>query len=454
MEEEQKNASENEIPQKETDNKISTEENLKTTQKEENVDNNTKVEEVEEIEEEPKKDPKKEVDPKTNEEKKEEFLEKKEEFLLNKKKEEETPQTKTSKGFAIKGIPAYLLVIFLILGLVGGFALSILLTPQTPVILTPPEIPSGEIKPVDVQLIYSNDCSFCLRHNTILDLFTNERIEFTVQDFEASSEEGQKKINSYGVKILPTALIPQDQLIPFPEIKLAMDDSFNVSKGFYVIPESNLDSSKIYSRMYLEPVYPNDCKNPDSNSMVIIFDDPYNEISIRTFPILHNLLTDFDEHVNVEFEYIQANTSTLFPDANMLARDVTAEYLVCAGLHDKLISTQENILSIYCDIEDLENNFDIIGFCNAGDHFGTPLTIEELIDARPEFESNDRENDFNTCLEFAKQRNLDTLIRAPKLGITRTGTAVVDCKYHVPLRAIDDAICASHPDIELCKTDE
>ena len=80
----------------------------------------------------------------------------------------------------------------------------------------------------------------------------------------ASLTEGRQKIAAFKPLALPAALVPVDKIEKFPRVNSGiLESGFNKAGNFYVIQESNLDSSKIYPRMYLKEIYPNDCNQSD-----------------------------------------------------------------------------------------------------------------------------------------------------------------------------------------------
>lgn len=370
-------------------------------------------------------------------------------LLLEEKKPKELLPPK--KGFSILGIPVYLWALFLILGIAGGVALSVYLNQQTPepIVIPDNDKPGG---PMEIELIYSDECPFCVKHNTIFDTFTFNKIDFKVKEIEATTTEGKNKIAAFQPGILPAAIVPASGLNDFPEIKQAMDQSFKKIAGYYVVPESNLDSSKLYSKMYLETIDETDCNSLDQVIDIILFDDPYNEIMINTQPILNSVLTDFNEYVTTRFEFIPSNVTTLKKDTDQNNARLTAEYLVCSGSQNKFIEGYTRMLSIYCGGKDLALTRENLAVCSLSPHYGTPLTKKEIEAATIEMKGIEPKP-FDACLGIAGELNKSSITRALQYGLTRTGTAVVDCKFNVPYQAIDNAICTINPELEPCKNE-
>ena len=356
------------------------------------------------------------------------------------------------KKTLILGVPNYLLALAVLLAIVGGMALGIYLKPKA-LIIDPIGGNSDENKAMEIELIYSNDCSFCAKHNTILDSFLEKNIPFTVKETEATTNEGIQKIAAFQLNILPAAIVPASGLKNFPEILAAMGQSFKKTANYFVVPESNLDSSKIYPRMYLNPVDPADCNASDAKSSIILFDDPYNELMIKMQPTIDAVLSKFKDSTKVEFAYIQANSSTLKLGFDQNLKTLAAKYIVCTGNQQLFGKEFNKFVSVYCGTENSKLSPASIAACPINPHFGTPLSLEELKKTLDD-QNGLKETAFDQCLGVTDFINKSAVARAKNYGITRTGTAIVDCKYNAPYTAIGLAICASKPWIEACKTND
>ena len=185
---------------------------------------------------------------------------------------QENPK-EAKKSWFFSDVPLYLIILILILGLVGGYALSLILQSQTPA--TPINTGNND-KTIKVQLVYSDECSLCRKANTIMDVFDVKEIPYVVDEVDASSPKGIKLIADFGIKSVPIALVNEKELEFYSTEKKAMDESFVLKDGKYIVPELNLDQDNIYAKMYLDST---ECS--DSNKVVVeLFDDPYSEISI------------------------------------------------------------------------------------------------------------------------------------------------------------------------------
>src|SRR3989344_7782035 len=91
------------------------------------------------------------------------------------------------RGFFSSDIPVYLAILFLVLGLVGGYALRTITEPQA--------VPGNggivqDDQTVKVELVYSDDCGFCRTSNTIIEVFDAKEIPYEMEEVEASTPRG------------------------------------------------------------------------------------------------------------------------------------------------------------------------------------------------------------------------------------------------------------------------
>ena len=348
-----------------------------------------------------------------------------------------------------KGIPAYLVVLLVVLAVVGSYAVFLLLDSDSPP--NGSNGNGGKEGIVRVKLLYSNECVFCRNHNTILDVFDAKGIPFEVERIEMSSPKGKELVANFFVQVSPTALVPVEDMEAYNETSSSLKKAFAVVNGYFVVPEVNLDNSKIYSRMFLAPQSETDCNSLNGIAEIILFDDPFNELSIKQSPIERGIERDFNDFISLSFEYLPSSTSTLFPDANTEARDYLIDYFVCSNAEGKYSEFHNELLSIYCDTDGSEQNFSNLEIvsCNSSPHFGKPLAKEEV--ERAASRAGLSEGTIATCFNFVEDIKKTSLQRASEYGIRVIGTALVECRYNVPIQTIDDAICLELPEIEPCQ---
>ena len=376
-----------------------------------------------------------------------------------KKTVEKKPENKNP---SIKALPSYLVVLFIIAGILLGIAVGIAIQPKNPlppVIVQPPVDEPKPVEKIRVILLFDPTCTFCEKYNTILDVFAVDGIPFEVIELAIDSPDGVKAIAQYNVKLVPTALVEIVDVTKYPSLKEAMDATYPRILGKYVVPEFNLNESKIYPREYLTPPIEGDCNSLEQKTKINIFDNPFHEISIRLKPELDEAIDKLgSNNLKVRFEYIPTTSMTINIDENnadLFQRNVG--YLVCASNQEKFRQMHDAIIGYYCDVggDTRKLTKEEILFCNASKNFGKPVPNEELERFRTEV-GTDIEffaNVLESCVSFTGDATRTSLERAVKYSIRTPSTAVVACKYNVPFKAIDDAVCLVNPGLAECQNE-
>lgn len=368
-----------------------------------------------------------------------------------------------NKSHAFKALPAYLVVLFVIAGILLSVAVGIAIQPkatQPPVIVQPPPDEPKPAEKIRVTLLFDPACTICEKYNTIFDVFSRDGIPYEATEVAIDSPEGVKAIVQYNVKLVPTALVEIVDVTKYPSLKEAMDEVYPRILGKYVVPEFNLNSSKIYSREYLEAPVEGDCNASDLPVRVNIFDNPFHEVSIRLKPELDEAIDKFDSNdLQVRFEYIPTTSMTINIDENntgLFERNVG--YIVCASNQEKFRQMHDAIIGYYCDVGGDPRNLtkEEILFCNAGKNFGKPVPNEELERFRTETGAGIElfANVLESCVSFTEDARRTSLERAVSYSIRIPATAVVACKYSVPFKAIDEAVCLVNPLLGACQNED
>lgn len=387
---------------------------------------------------------------------------------IKKKKVKKMPESqvtnterKENEKKTTKSVPTYLVVLFVIAGILLGIALGIALqpsNPQPPVIIQPPDDGPKPAEKIRVTLLYDPACTFCEKYNTILDVFTNNfAVPYEVTEVSIESPEGIKALAQYNVKILPTALVEMVDVTKYSALKDAMDESFGNNRidGKYVVPEFNLNPTKIYSREYLQPPIEEDCNVNTDKVRVNIFDNPFHEISLNLKPELDNALDKFDSNaINIRFEYLPTTAMTINLDQNNekdFERNIG--YLECASQFNKFREMHDAIIGQYCDINNdpKDTKVEEISFCNLSKNFGKPVPAEQMENIRNDL--GIEQDLLETCVRLFKESTATSLDRAIDYSIRTPSTAVVQCKYNVPFKAIDEAVCLVNPQLLECQTE-
>ncbi|MCR4369388.1 MAG: hypothetical protein NUV67_05790, partial [archaeon] len=324
---------------------------------------------------------------------KDEMKEKKEKFL-------EQPTKKQQKKPKESGLPLYLIAMFLVLGLLGGYAISIFF--GTAPIDTPGNGNTDQntnditYRTVPVTIIYSKDCANCREGNTIEDLFAVRQIPYSKKLVEASSAEGISLLERFPrITSFPTAIVDATKLEFYPTTKINFDGTRAIMKatGVYLVPELNLNDQEYYPIYYKEKAagFCGSAQKPT----IVQFDDYYSPGNTAGKPLLYDFVKDYNEAVEFKYSFAQTvSTDTNSGKANL--------FLMCAADQGKYIELEQKITGIYCNNpfsgdETLLTQPEVEGCSTISNHYATPLTQIEL-DIAIGRTSIDQ-NSFKTCIE-------------------------------------------------------
>ncbi len=358
--------------------------------------------------------------------------------------------TGTKKPEKNTGIPIYLMIMLVLLGLLVGLGINMLFFPQ-------PEIPDPGINPdlnvndteyrtVPITLIYTDDCVSCRKTNTIEELFIVRQIPYTITEVELSSAEGQELLEQFDLETLPTALVDAEKIKFYPSTKTNFDGVFKLQNNKYIAPELNLNENAYYPSYYLEkPVEFCSSEKPS----IVHFDDYYSEESIAAKNILYDFMQDFNQSVDFKFSF----TQFISRDENAIIGNL---FLTCAGEQDYYAELEQKITGIYCNNpfkgdEEIITGPEIMGCETLSGHYGTALSQFELDVALGRTDIN--ADSFNMCIE-----NKDFLLNnaeniAKDLGLTKIppgGIFLLDCEETTSLSNLKEDFCNKHPEIEAC----
>lgn len=360
--------------------------------------------------------------------------EKKEKFLDgNTKKKKNDPNS----------VPVYLMGMLVVLGLLGGYSLSIFLAPAVPI---PDQTPDNTINDVSyrtvlITMLYSDDCKFCRKTNTIEELFQVRQIPYTLKQVEVSSEEGRKILARFDIETVPTAIIDAEKIKFYPSTKENFENIFSKKNNAYIAPELNLNENTYYPYYFLEKVggYCNSEK-----PTVTQFDDFYVLDNSKGRRMFYDFLTDYNESIDLQYSYTQTIASQ---DTNAILGNL---FLICASNQGKYLEFERKMAGIYCNNkfkgdETILTQVEINGCWTISDHYGTPLSQFELdvALARTTIDINS----FLSCISDREFLLNNAELFAEEVGITRSGTFLLDCQETTILVNLEESFCGRHPEI-------
>lgn len=361
--------------------------------------------------------------------------EKKEEFLNG--------NSKTKKKKDSNSVPMYLMAMLLVLGLLGGYAISIFLTPSVPIPDDTPDDITNDIsyRTVPITMLYSDDCKVCRKTNTIEELFQVRQIPYTLQQVEVSSEEGKIILARFDIDTVPTAIIDAGKINFYPSTKENFDNVFFKQNNAYIAPELNLNENKYYPYYFLNKI--EGFCNSEKPS-VIQFDDFYADDFSRGRLSFYDFLSDYNESIDLQYSYTQTRSSQ---DNNAIIGNL---FLNCASQQDKYIELEREMTGIYCNNpfkgdETILTGVEIAGCWTISQHYGIPLSQIELdvALARTTIDINS----FLGCIENKEALLNNSEKFAEEVGITRPGTFLLDCRETISLVNLEESFCEKHPEI-------
>ena len=373
------------------------------------------------------------------------IMEKKEKFL-------EAP--KTEKGDGKSGLPAYLIVLLLVLGILAGLAIALFLLPQQPQADNGSgnggddtnTINDTQYRTVPITMLYSGKCGSCRQTNTIEELFIVRNIPYSMKKVDAESGEGKRIVERFGVESVPTAIIDVTKMEFYPSTKASFDSAAQVirkANGAYVVPELNLNANYYFPVYFLEK-QPGFCT--EEKPSVAQFDDYYTEQNAKGRRVLYDFAADFNELVDYRYSFAQSASA----DTNAVLANL---FLMCASQQGKYWELERSITGIYCNNpfkgdETILTGPEIDGCWTISSHYGKPLTQIELDIAlgRTTIDTNE----FLACIGQKEVLYNNAKKAAEDLGIGRPGTFLIDCQETTGLSQIKGSFCAIHPEMEKC----
>lgn len=353
------------------------------------------------------------------------------------------------QGMLSNPVPAYFAVLLLALGLFGGYAAMVLMNgakdcPSCPV--CPGAQDTNQV--VKVKLVYYEKCGICGTRNSIMDVFDAKGVDYAAENIEASSEKGKLLVAEFGVTSAPTALVEARYISNYPQIKAAMDGMFQLKGGYYLVPESNLNTGKSYSSAYLAKLDPT-CTNEPGKYEVLYFSDPYNPFAITQKVLFDRDLNALGNAIRLKYQFVRANS--FGSDANVQAKVTLAgNYLLCAQQQGKFSEMEHEILAIFCDIvggDTLLTNEELMS-CSISSHAKSPLEAWELKKAL----SRVKDIDTNSFMECVAAGDLigKSDSRAKAYGISGAPSVVVGCTYFTDILGIGKAVCDLNSSLQGC----
>jgi hypothetical protein len=356
---------------------------------------------------------------------------------------------KGGKSFLSVSVPLYLCILLVLASFLAGifFAYNVL-PPQDPDTCLPQDTVS---RTVEVILLYSDECTLCETGHSILDVFEDRAIPYTVDKIEASTAEGKKLIAKYNVKELPTALVDYEKIHLYTTTATGISQRFSRVMDKYVVKELNLNVDEYYPVMLLQAM--EGCPAADKNVSVILFDDLYTRISVVNREKINSTLEKFAGDLNFEYVYfpsVRSDEEGLSPEELE-----TAKMIGCAQQQGRYLDFEHNLRSVLCNVDGNESGIserDML-YCASGEGALETLDFAELEEVRDRTDLVDYV--FDTCLETSEKLIEKWESAVFGYDIDKRGVlpvALAGCSYLVTMDDLENAVCLSDPSLADCNT--
>ncbi len=371
------------------------------------------------------------------------------------KKQEETQQAKPEKknGFAAKSVPAYIAVLLLVVGALGGYTVGYQNQPPVKIDLVPDQQP--EEKNVSAILVYDSTCAICDPVHSLLSLMGINKINAIVKSVDGKSPEGITLIRQYDLNILPTLLLKENtldnsMLLKTQDGSVALKNaalSAGEQKGEVIVVEEKKLDGKPRILVIADPP----CTQLSKNPFVEVFLDPYDPFSIQATPVLSGLHERF-KNTPIIYNYANSYSTLLASIHGAEKTGMLVNYLTCAADQNKqkFFDFRQCYLLKYCD-KDSDGNLqdgEISTCYEDNPHFQRPLDEAEInscVDAT----ALDRDK-LQECLGGISGMLENQRMKRQSFFVNETPLAVINCKYIVPIKDIEKTVCFMKPDVLGC----
>src|SRR3989338_689837 len=379
-----------------------------------------------------------------------------------KAKKEEKPEAKEKReNLFSKGIPLYLVALLVVFALLIGFTYFNTLSKPENVVISEDivKVPVIQIEDsnfnVEVINVLSNEHTALKGSSNSLLFRLNEiGVSYSDRNVSAESEEGQKIVQDYGIKIIPTSLVKTSDLEKYSKVNelylnfvSSMKAFFKQRNGYLIVPESNLDL-KEHLKIFLMNPEISTCRLPEEGHLVYLFKDPYQKDSIGNTANQQLIKKGFeDAGINAEFKWKYAPTLSsieLFDKFTQEEVEKAAKYYAFASTSNKGLEFDLCLSAKRCGLKEEEVTVSKMSECTRNnDKIDSELIDESFLEQcftqtglnKTEFEEFSKNLAQTYLLEDYRQAvnfgliNLNENVVAP--------FAVVDCRFTDRLHNVD-----------------
>ncbi|MEW6295119.1 MAG: thioredoxin domain-containing protein [Candidatus Diapherotrites archaeon] len=330
------------------------------------------------------------------------------------------------------GFPPYVIALIVILGIALGFAGFKLISLMNENSQTGPVIePLPKVKLI---LFYASECPFCDTENSIKRSFTVKKVDFEEELIDLSKEENKHYISDFNLFMVPSALVEEKTIRSYAAISPLMRQNYALVNGFYVVPESYLDS-KPKNLMFFEAK----CSADQNKVKVEEFADYYCYPCWKSLDAVDQLKRKFTPQLQYKFKNF-----SLMGQYSLYAQ-IAAE---CVRLQGQLEFNDYQQYLYKQIFSDANGNID----ANKMNLFDDRWTfVQGGLGLQLTF---DQQAAFEQCLDDANTLSIieeDNKV-AESYWLEYAPAFVIDCKYVlVGYENLKTAICMLHPGLDACK---
>ena len=319
-----------------------------------------------------------------------------------------------------KKLPTYLIILFIVFGLVAGVTFWKFFFSS----------PTQEFEPiweekavVSLKLLYSSDCNFCDKENSIKTVFDVRGVRYQPEYIDLAKEENKKMIEEFEVKSLPTALVEAATIRDYESIYEIINASFKKKNGYFVVAENYLDS-KPHNVMLLEDAP--SCNVKEGAVRIEEFANFYCSECEDEFLKVADLRQKFGKEMDFRFRHFVLD----FEQENA---SMAVECAKRQGKSDEYIAMLFNADADF-------NKSDI----NALEEIAKEIKISDL-------------NAFSKCLRAGETQSIVGLLQGydsiygRNLNISFLPAFFIDCRYIVVgVQSLKEEICSIRTDLSAC----
>ncbi|MBU0636203.1 hypothetical protein KKE06_04220 [Candidatus Micrarchaeota archaeon] len=347
-----------------------------------------------------------------------------------------TTSAPKEKSFSREGIPMYIGILLLVLGIILGFGFHALFFPPE-IIVQPPAVPLGpEPIALDLTIVIHPDCKLCSNESSLELLLTEREKKANVTLVDATTPEGADLVQSLGIDSFPTTIV---NTVEFKDADAALfatlQTKFSIVNNSLVLPEKDLMLQTKIPAGYMLKEIPGGvaCELPENKVLVWEFGDLLGNATYNSLPSVSALLALNRDTNEIEYDFKYLYSSNSDSESVAIADACSKSFGVFETYHRGILERWHSLqLPTWNWVEQLA--------------VAEKVGLEDL-------------TGFQSCVEdqdpletVAFQTGQDTLL-AQTLDLQQVPSFVVDCQFvMVNHLKLVEGVCQQHPELSACES--